>query len=217
MCEWQGLAKAALEDLWREKYMPTGLLLSQATTTTTGPVLAPTHITPNKFTKQKNSLKAKVPTTLYQDEYTRYYGLLPHHDFKDVRDQWLAPEQQAIYPNLSKMALNLLSIPVISTEPERLFSSCKITVTDRRNKLSVKVIKALECLRSQYKVKAFKLEEEQEVEGRGRVKGSHQVTCNYTRRITPYYAVRMRQEVYYCSAIQYVFLGWACTAVRNKV
>jgi hAT family dimerisation domain. len=58
------------------------------------------------------------------------------------------------------MALNLLSIPAISAEPERLFSSYKITVTDRRNKLLVKVIKALECLRSWYKVKAFELEEE---------------------------------------------------------
>ena len=160
MYKQQGLAKTALEDLWREKYMPTGLLLGQATTAATGPVLAPTHITPNKFTKQKNSLKAKVPTTLYQDEYTRYYGLLLHYNFKDIRDQQLAPKQQAIYPNLSKMALNLLSIPVISIEPERLFLSCKIIVTDRRNKLLVKVIKALECLRSQYKVKTFKLEEE---------------------------------------------------------
>jgi hypothetical protein len=58
------------------------------------------------------------------------------------------------------MALNLLSIPAISAEPERLFSSCRITVTDRRNKLSVKAIEALECLRSWYKVKAFELEEE---------------------------------------------------------
>ena len=101
-----------------------------------------------------------MPTTLYQDEYTRYCGSLLHYDFEDVRDWWLAPEQQAIYPNLIKIALNLLSIPAMSAELERLFSSCKITVTDRRNKLSVKVIEALECLRSWYKVKAFELEEE---------------------------------------------------------
>ena len=60
---------------------------------------------------------------------------------------------------LSRMALNLLSIPAMSAEPERLFSSCKITITDRRNKLSVKVIEALECLRSWYKVEAFELDE----------------------------------------------------------
>ena len=141
--------------------MPTGLEILLGQATTTGPVPAPKYTTPNRFTEWKNSLKAKVPTTLYQDEYTRYCGLLLYYDFEDVRDQWLAPEQQAIYPNLSKMALNLLSIPAISTEPERLFSSCKITVIDRRNKLSGKVIEALEYLRSQYKVKAFELEEEQ--------------------------------------------------------
>ena len=96
-----------------------------------------------------------MPTALYQDEYTRYCEAPPHHDFEDVRDWWLAPEQQAIYPNLSKMALNLLSIPAMSAAPERLFSSCKITITDRRNKLSVKVIEALECLRSWYKVEGL--------------------------------------------------------------
>ena len=171
MYKQQGLAKAALEDLQREKYMPIG---PQATTAATGPILAPIHITPNKFTQQKNSLKAKVPSTLYQDEYTRYCGLLLYYDFEDIRDQWLVPKQQAIYPNLSKIALNLLSIPVISTQLEYLFLSYKVIVIDRRNKLLVKVIKALEYLRSYYKVKAFELEEEiveQEVEGRERVKG----------------------------------------------
>ena len=57
------------------------------------------------------------------------------------------------------MALKLLFIPVMSAELERLFSSCKITITDRRNKLLVKVIEALECLRSWYNVEAFDLDE----------------------------------------------------------
>jgi hypothetical protein len=83
----------------------------------------------------------------------------PHHDFDDVRDWWLEPQQQAVYPNLSKMALNLLSIPAMSAAPERLFSSCKITITDRRNKLSIKVIEELECLRSWYQVEQFDLED----------------------------------------------------------
>jgi hypothetical protein len=67
------------------------------------------------------------------------------------------------------MALNLLSIPAMSAAPERLFSSCKITITDRRNKLSVKIIEALECLRSWYQVQRFDLEdiEEQSIEEGG--------------------------------------------------
>ena len=57
------------------------------------------------------------------------------------------------------MALNLLSIPAIGTESERLFLTSKIPITDRHYRLLVKVIKALEYLRSRYKVEAFELDE----------------------------------------------------------
>jgi hypothetical protein len=36
----------------------------------------------------------------------------------------------------------------MSAEPERLFSSARITITDRRNRLGSDTIEALECLRS---------------------------------------------------------------------
>jgi len=50
------------------------------------------------------------------------------------------------------MALDYLSIPAMSTEAERLFSSCKVTLTDRRNRLGVDLLKALECLKSWLKI-----------------------------------------------------------------
>jgi hypothetical protein len=46
------------------------------------------------------------------------------------------------------MALDILSIPAMSAEPERLFSSAKITITDRRNRLGIESIEAIECLKS---------------------------------------------------------------------
>ena len=46
------------------------------------------------------------------------------------------------------MALDILSIPAMSADPERAFSGAKITLTDRRNKLGIKMIKWLECLKS---------------------------------------------------------------------
>jgi hypothetical protein len=46
------------------------------------------------------------------------------------------------------MALDILSIPAISAEPERLFSSAKITITDRRNRLGIESIEAIKCLKS---------------------------------------------------------------------
>jgi hAT family C-terminal dimerisation region len=46
------------------------------------------------------------------------------------------------------MALDILSIPAMSAEPERLFSGAKITITDRRNRLGIESIEAIECLKS---------------------------------------------------------------------
>ena len=50
------------------------------------------------------------------------------------------------------MAIDVLSIPAMSAEPERLFSSAKITITDRRNHLESDIIEALECLKSWYNI-----------------------------------------------------------------
>jgi hypothetical protein len=43
----------------------------------------------------------------------------------------------------------------MSAKPERIFSATKLILTDRRNKLSIKMIKALACLKSWYKLKEF--------------------------------------------------------------
>jgi hypothetical protein len=65
-----------------------------------------------------------------------------------VRKWWLEDTQQTLYPNLSKMALDILSIPAMSAEPERLFSDTKITLQDRRNRLGIGTIEAIECIKS---------------------------------------------------------------------
>ena len=36
----------------------------------------------------------------------------------------------------------------MSAEVERLFSSCKITITDRRNQIGIDSVEAIECLKS---------------------------------------------------------------------
>jgi hypothetical protein len=70
-----------------------------------------------------------------------------------VRKWWLLPEQQRDYPNLSKMALDILSIPAMSASIERLFSSANITVSDRRNRLTADTIEMIESLKSWQKLK----------------------------------------------------------------
>jgi hypothetical protein len=52
-----------------------------------------------------------------------------------------------LYPNLNKMTLDLLSIHAIA-DAERLFSSTKLTISNRRNRLGIDLIQVLECLKS---------------------------------------------------------------------
>jgi hypothetical protein len=47
----------------------------------------------------------------------------------------------------------------MSADLERLFSGAKITISDRQNRLGIYTIKALECLKSWLKIKAFEEED----------------------------------------------------------
>src|SRR6266536_4158053 len=79
------------------------------------------------------------------------------------------------------MALDILSIPAMSADPERLFSGAKITISDRRNRLGIYTVEALECLKSWLKIEVFLddddddggLEEEdiQDIRGGGAIEG----------------------------------------------
>src|SRR6266536_2871273 len=74
-------------------------------------------------------------------------------DTDDAISWWLQEQQQKDFPHLSRIELDFLSIPGMSAEPERLFSSTKITISDLRSRLGSDTIEALECLRSWLKIK----------------------------------------------------------------
>ena len=99
---------------------------------------------------EKARKRARIPG----DEYARYCAAEVVDDVADSRDWWQEQTQQLNYPNLSIMALDILSIPAMAAEPERLFSGAKISITDRRNRLGIEVIQALECLKSWLQLEA---------------------------------------------------------------
>jgi hAT family C-terminal dimerisation region len=55
------------------------------------------------------------------------------------------PAQRATHPELTTMALGILSISAMSDEPGRLFSGAGVTVAKRRSRLRLESIEALEC------------------------------------------------------------------------
>lgn len=80
--------------------------------------------------------------------HPKYLATPPLETIQDPRTWWLDSTQQITYPNLSKMALDLLSCPSTAALVERLFSSARITITARRNKLHIAVVNRIECLKS---------------------------------------------------------------------
>ena len=91
-----------------------------------------------------------------EDEYL-YYCSQPTIKVREARSWWQQPTQQQLYPHLSKLALEILSIPAMSAEPERLFSATKLMITDGRSLLSMTIIEALACLKSWYKLRSLKV------------------------------------------------------------
>jgi hypothetical protein len=66
----------------------------------------------------------------------------------DVIGYWARKRCDPQWKDLAHMALEFLSIPAMSAEPERVFSGAKITISDRRCQLGDDAVNALECLKS---------------------------------------------------------------------
>jgi hAT family C-terminal dimerisation region len=139
--EWIESSKSSVEGLWKSRYAPVAKSGdSSAQSLVEKPLLK------NSFLAWEDEQEDLELPTLF-DEYQSYIAA-PRIKVKDVRKWWLEDTQQTLYPNLSKMALDLLSIPAMSAEPERLFSDTKITLQDRRNRLGIDIIEAIECIKS---------------------------------------------------------------------
>jgi len=150
--EWIPDAKALVAKLWK-KYRPTSDPNSDPNSDLTNkrPL--------NAFTTWKQQKSGRRADHI--DEYFRYIREPPvpqDHIKQGTCFWWLEERQQRLYPNLSKMALDILTIPAMSAAPERLFSSANITISDRRNRLHSDTTEAIECLKSWRKIQTVRLE-----------------------------------------------------------
>jgi hypothetical protein len=82
------------------------------------------------------------------DEYEVYTSQTPIPIDYSPLTWWLCDRQQERYPRLSKMAIDILSIPAMSIDPECVFSSARRTISWERMSLGVDTINMGECLKS---------------------------------------------------------------------
>ncbi|KAM4058148.1 PIF1-like helicase [Hirsutella rhossiliensis] len=82
-----------------------------------------------------------------QDEFDDYCNQEPHGLGKMTAiEWWLQDQQRTRFPRLSIMAIDVLSIPAMSDEAERVFSGARRTISWDRAQLSAETIEMLEFL-----------------------------------------------------------------------
>jgi len=83
-----------------------------------------------------------------QDEFEDYIGKEPCAIGKTTPlEWWCLDDQRKRWPRLSRMALDVLSIPAMSDEPERVFSGARRTVSWDRTQMSAQTLEHVECLK----------------------------------------------------------------------
>ena len=99
---------------------------------------------------------APSPSSM-RDEYAEWVGSTdPGHCLVENPIQyWLLRRRQ--YPRLSRMAIDLFSIPAMSSEPERIFSLAGQMVTAQRGRLKADLIGAAQCISSWEKSGAIQI------------------------------------------------------------
>ena len=157
MPEWQPNMRASLKEFWETKYR-------SSTGRATYPSHTPTHRpTKNQYFQWLNAQDDDLLDTATVNELELYlsnrYIPRPEDAKRTVLEWWLDPEQRGRYPLLSKMAIDIYFIPAMSSEPERVFSGAKRTISDDKGNLQSETIELLECMKSWFKLGIFTKED----------------------------------------------------------
>jgi len=101
-----------------------------------------------------------------QDQFQQFQ-LDTHHnseyDLLNLIQFWWERLESPRWAQLARIALSIHSIPAMSAEVEGVFSSSKILITDRRNRLGDNVIGAVDCLKLWEKTGLIQTDEISEV------------------------------------------------------
>ncbi|KAG7415018.1 hypothetical protein Forpi1262_v016824 [Fusarium oxysporum f. sp. raphani] len=116
--------------------------------TTTTPDLRDKLQPPDEYELLARELDVVRPAMNELDEYQSFITQTPVAIDCSPLTWWLREEQQQRYPRLSRMAVDILSAPAMSAEPERVFSGARRTISWDRCQLGSGTIEKGECMKS---------------------------------------------------------------------
>ena len=144
--DWLVRGKAAVHGLW-EEYRD---LAVEQDTIPEQPTVARKTTDLDDFMASIRKLGTQPPPSpsAVRDEYAEWVATTDPGDclVDDPIRYWLLRTRQ--FPRLSRMAIDLFSIPAMSSEPERIFSLAGQMVTAQRGRLKADLIGAAQCVAS---------------------------------------------------------------------
>lgn len=146
---WIQPAVDSVEKLWRERYK--SLQDDQPVSNPTYPISTGE---PTLFEKLEQRLDVirRDAGDIVHDDLLHFINDTPFDMGNDSKgnklhplEWWTHADQRRRYPRLSRMAMDVFSIPPMSDEPERVFSSARRTISWFRHSLSARMVEILEC------------------------------------------------------------------------
>jgi hypothetical protein len=102
----------------------------------------------DEFYRIVNEFNERITRPASQDEYEDYCSEAPYEIQKPPLQWWYESSQRKRWPRLSLFAIEILSIPAMSDEPERVFSGGRHTVSWERMQIGMSSLEHTECMKS---------------------------------------------------------------------
>jgi hypothetical protein len=141
--KWHKKVFDGVEGLWSKEYKN-----RHAQTQSQAKILTSEHTDePDEYDLIGRELDVIMLSTLGKDEYEHFANDQPIFITTSALAWWSSQPQRLAYPRLSQMAIDLLSIPAMSAEAERVFSGARRQISWDRARLGGELIERMECLK----------------------------------------------------------------------
>ncbi|KAF6815154.1 transposase-like protein [Colletotrichum plurivorum] len=145
---WVLEAKEGLYQYWQQWYAERPMPTSPSTRKTPPPGLftsiAATPREEDSEYRQWLNNRAQVVATNEASELDRYYRQSIAQPVDDPVQWWIS--HRKTFPNLSRLALDILAVPAMATDCERAFSLAKLTLTSQRLSMRPQTLEETQCL-----------------------------------------------------------------------
>jgi hAT family C-terminal dimerisation region len=102
----------------------------------------------DEFDRIVSEINERTTRPASQDEYEDYCTEAPYEVQRSPLHWWYEDPQRKRWPRLSLFAIEILSIPAMSDEPERVFSGGRRTISWERMRIGTSSIEHSECMKS---------------------------------------------------------------------